>query len=547
MKTVLYGRVSSDSQEEKGSIRTQLETAAGYCKLQRITITERYLDDGVSGSIPLKERPAGSRLIADVEAGKVDRILIYSLSRLARNTLDTLNTLDFLAGRKVSINSLTESIDTSTPTGRYFITALAAMNQLTRDNIRDNSRRGQERTVREGRWSGGRPAFGYQVVDGRLTLHPVQAPIVRQIFEWYLSGKRVRGIGVKLNAMGIKHMMDWDKEQSRPWWDATVSKLLKNPIYTGTFTWRKRTDRKRIAGKHVCKKTGPDLQIAVSIPAIVSHKDFDQVQRTLAKNRGDSFRNVKHNYLLRTLIFCGECGYRYVGLASGRKPWIKNYYRCSSHIGARNRPPCEGKAIRADMLEKAVWDHCASFASDPSAVIDELRRTMEYQQDNQGETQEYLTSLQAAISAKAGERERVTTLHRRGLITHAEVERQLLCLKREIEDFERQRLDLSEMLQAAEHSEFRILNAQTMLSFLADKVLSADDNVKREVMLHWIEKVTITTTGEGKKARPVAHVRFVFRPPASPSEAVDCVEPALETSSARFAESCPRTSRKSTL
>ncbi len=72
MKTVLYGRVSSDSQEEKGSIRTQLETAAGYCKLQRITITERYLDDGVSGSIPLKERPAGSRLIADVEAGKVD-------------------------------------------------------------------------------------------------------------------------------------------------------------------------------------------------------------------------------------------------------------------------------------------------------------------------------------------------------------------------------------------------------------------------------------------------------------------------------------------
>lgn len=525
-RVVLYARVSSDSQEEKGSIRTQIASAKRYCEQNSLTLTEQYLDDGETSRIPLQERPAGSRLIADAKAGKFDHLLIWKLDRIERDTRHTLNTLEYLSRLHVSVVSLSESIDTSTPTGLFFVTNLAAMNQLTRDNIRDNSRRGQERLVREGRWTGGRPAFGYQVVDGRLALDPIQSPIVKQIFEWYLGGKRVRGIGVLLNATGIKHPMDWTKDISRPWWDATVSNLLKNPIYTGVFTWRKRTDRKKIAGKHTCTKTAPDQQIIVSIPAIVSKKDFDRVQNTLVKNRSDSFRNAKHNYLLRTLMFCGECGYRYVGLTSGRKPWIKNYYRCSSHVGSRNRPPCRGKAIRADLLEKLVWDSCVSFALDPSPIIEELKRTMEYQQDNQGETREYLSSIQVAISAKGAERERVTTLHRKGLISDAEVERQLVSLKHETEGLEKERGELAGMLQAAEHSEYRILTAETMLNFLADKVSSADDNVKREVMLHWIEKVTVTTKGEGKAAGPVAHVRFVFRSPSS-SEAVDCVEPAL--------------------
>ncbi len=534
MRTVLYCRVSSLVQETRGTIATQKEFAARYCSLHKINILDTYSDDGVSGGIPLSERPAGSRLLADARTGKFDQVLIYSLSRLARNTLDTLNSIELLRSRGVAVKSLTEDFDTSTPAGRFFITALASMDQLTKDNIRDNSRRGMERLVREGRWVGGRAPFGYRISNGRLAIDPVQSDIVRDIFNWYLAGQRIRGIAARINASGIKHPMDWDKEKSRPWYEATVSKLLGNRVYIGEWFWRKRTDRKKVAGKSVCTKTTRDQQIFVSVPPIVSQEDFTRVQQTLKANFANSFRNTKRFYLLRALMYCSRCGSRYVGLASGRKPWIKNYYRCSSHVGANARPPCGAKAIRADLIEAAVWQHCVDFANDPSLVIDELRRTMAARQDNQGDIVAQVGQMNSALSAKARERAKVINLNRREIISDREAERELNLLRLETLELERRRAELIASLESAESSELRILTAETMLELMAEKIAHADDRIRREVVLAWIDRIEIETIGEGREKRPLAHVRYVFRPE---SQAVDSVEVGLATSNARFAES----------
>src|SRR5260370_4057004 len=222
MRVVCYSRVSSAIQEEKGSIRTQGEVADRYCAANAITPINRYVDDGVSGSIPIRERPGGAKLWADADARRFDLILVFSLSRLARSTLEILNALEFFKARGIAIKSLTQDIDTSTPTEQFFITNRASMDQLMRDNIKENTRHGLERIVRAGQWAGGTPPFGYRVVDKRVAIYPFQSQIVQDIFRWYLAGARVRGIAVRLNAADVTHSI------SKTWCDTTVPKLLRN-------------------------------------------------------------------------------------------------------------------------------------------------------------------------------------------------------------------------------------------------------------------------------------------------------------------------------
>ena len=542
MRAVLYVRVSSEMQRESGSIESQVDYAHQHCRLQGIKILETYRDEAVSGTVRVAERPEGARMLADARAGKFDTILVFRMDRLARRTSDLLNTAELLEECGVSIRSLSEPFDTATPTGKFIISTLGSIAELERSNIAERSRSGMERLAREGRWLGGRPPFGYRIVDGRLAIDPEQGPIVRDIFSWYLCGQRVRGIAARLNGLAVRHPMEWAKRgQDRPWYESTVSKLLNNPVYRGEWTWRKRLDRRKVKGRTVYTKPTPEQLIKVDVPALVSREDFDQVQRILSENFRFSLRNAKYPYLLRALIICGECGRRYVGLGSGRARWYKHYYRCSSHVSAVGRVPCDGRAVRADLLDKAIWEQCSDFIFNPGDVLNELRATMANQQCSQDDIKAEVHQMESALLVKTRERARVITLIRRALISETEGERELLMLQSEVARLEQQKRELESRLMAVEGSELRVLSAEVMLSLLADKAATADDKTKREIIETFVDGVVIQT-GE---AGPVAHVRYVFHPAAP--EGVDNVEAAVATSRARFAACWPRTSRKSTL
>ena len=540
-RVVLYARVSSLSQEKKESIRTQI----AFADNQGVQLTARYLDDGISGSIPLCERPAGARLWADAIAGKFDRVVVVDLSRLSRNTLDTLTSLQFFNQQGITFRSLTESIDTSTPTGELFVTMLASMHQFARQNIAANSKRGAERTVREGKWPGGKPPFGFMVKEKRLALDPIQSEIVRDIFRWYLrEGLRVRAIARRLNAAKIKHPLDWNKDTSRVWWESTISDLLRNPVYIGQWSYRKRTNRRKVHGKEISDKTTKDQQLHVAVPPIVSLEDFALAGTTLTANRSASFRNVKNFYLLRGLIWCRRCGSRYSGCTSGRTPWIKQFYRCRSHISTSQIPLCGAKHVRADILDDLIWQQCVEFAEDPGPLVNEMRAAMMAGQDNQWEFRMQADQLDKAITEGAQQRSRIINLYRRNLIDEEEMERELKAAQAEIDGLRKDRERLKGLLESAETAEYRVLTAESILKSIHERVLDADSETKREVAASWIDRIEIETVGEGRKAKAIAHVRFVFR---QKSEAVTSVRPAVATSRARLAACWPRTSRKSTL
>jgi site-specific DNA recombinase len=108
-------RVSSEEQRERETITLQDEFLREYCRLYELEITGIYADDGISGTIPLHERPEGKRLLEDAKAGKLDTVLVYKLDRLGRSLLVIVDAHDRLQTAGVSLRSATEPIDTSNP------------------------------------------------------------------------------------------------------------------------------------------------------------------------------------------------------------------------------------------------------------------------------------------------------------------------------------------------------------------------------------------------------------------------------------------------
>ena len=513
MKAALYFRVSTDEQKERASIETQREFAAQYCKVHEITIIAAYSDDGISGTVPVAERPDGSRLLADAKAKKFDTILVYKLDRLARSTLEILKAVETLGQWGVSIKSMTEPFETDSSVGKFLVSMLASVAQLERDAIRDRSGAGMERLARQGKWLGGRPSFGYQVVNGKLAIHPEQAEIVKDIFRLFLSGSKQGAIARHLNAQAVIHPMGLDREGvNRLWHEATISKLLRDTVYAGTFRWRKTTARKRLGRRITFIKAPESKQISCSVPAIISTEDFEETQRILKENLRRSLRNARYFYLLRSLVKCGCCDRTYVGFTSNNRRRYQ-YYRCGSHFRKIGVEPCQGKAIRADVLDQRVWEHCAAFIRNPKAVLDEVRQTMLASQRDQNDLNNQIESLDSILIAKQTERARVINLVRRGLINDKEAEHELTRLQQEVNQIQIERDELAKGQETAESLELRLLNAETMLKLMADRVSKADEKTKREIALALVDKITVDTNGKGRDARTTARVRYAFDPP----------------------------------
>src|SRR5918993_1483917 len=161
-KVALYLRVSSDEQRERESIKTQREFFEQYCKLYGLEVTETYADDGVSGTIPLYERPEGRRLLEDAQAEKFETLLVYRLDRLGRSLLVIVDAHDRLQLAGASLRSATEPIDTSNPSGRLIFQMLASFAEYERETIWERTRAGLHRAFRGGKYIG-RVPYGYNL------------------------------------------------------------------------------------------------------------------------------------------------------------------------------------------------------------------------------------------------------------------------------------------------------------------------------------------------------------------------------------------------
>jgi len=231
LSTAIYVRVSTDEQVQEGySIRAQMDKLKSYAMLKEWDIYDIYSDEGISGK-NIVDRPAINRLIDDIENGNVNNVLVFKVDRLTRSTKNLLELVDLFEEHDCAFNSLTESIDTDTPSGRMFLKIIGIFAEFERENLTMRSRLGRERKVKEGytlaSWS---VSYGYTREKGQKVqiIQADEAEVVREIFSMYLDkNASMNEIARVLNKRKIPTKL------LGQWCSSTIRQILLNPTYIG--------------------------------------------------------------------------------------------------------------------------------------------------------------------------------------------------------------------------------------------------------------------------------------------------------------------------
>ena len=231
-KTGIYVRVSTEEQATEGfSIRGQTEKLKAYALIKEWDIYDIYTDEGISGK-NIVDRPDINRLIEDIENGNVNNVLVFKVDRLTRSIKDLMDLVEVFDEYNCAFNSLTESIDTTTPSGRMFLKIIGIFAEFERENIAERKRLGCERKVKEGfTLANYSLSYGYDKKAGQKvqTVNPDEAKIVKEMFDMYVNeNSSMSGIARDLNTRKIK------SKRGRIMWDANaIRNVLTNSTYVG--------------------------------------------------------------------------------------------------------------------------------------------------------------------------------------------------------------------------------------------------------------------------------------------------------------------------
>jgi site-specific DNA recombinase len=198
---------SLDAQRDSGEAYIRSQAGEGWTLLP-----EQYDDGGYTGAN--MERPAIRRLLADVQAKKVDCVLVYKVDRLSRSIRDFAKIMEILEKHGTTFVSVTQQFNTTTSLGRLTLNILLSFAQFEREIISERTRDKQVLARKRGKWTGGHIPLGYDLEGGCLVLNEEEAVRVRQIFEWYLEGQNVFGIVAKCIDLGW-HDKQWTTKEGK--------------------------------------------------------------------------------------------------------------------------------------------------------------------------------------------------------------------------------------------------------------------------------------------------------------------------------------------
>ena len=268
MRTAIYVRVSTEEQAKEGySIRAQIDKLKSYIQIKDWDFYKVYADEGISGK-NITDRPAINELIADIKTGKVGNVLVYKIDRLTRSTRDLIELTDIFKEQNCVFNSLMESIDTQTASGRMFLKIIGIFAEFERENIVERITLACEKKVKEGySLCSYTTSYGYDRENGEKvqTINPTEAEIVKEIFAMYAHGNMsLNAIAQNLNHRRIKTKLDG------VWSHVSVRSTLKNPNYIGKVRYATADEERyfEAEGKH---------------EAIISEELFYEAQNKMGK------------------------------------------------------------------------------------------------------------------------------------------------------------------------------------------------------------------------------------------------------------------------
>ncbi|MEW9093988.1 MAG: recombinase family protein [Clostridiaceae bacterium] len=501
-KVALYGRVSSDEQKERKTIENQTEILESYVDFREFETYKMYLDDGISGAVPLYERPSGRDLVEDAKNKLFDIILVWKVDRFGRDTLTGLQAVEVLREYGIEIISVTEPFDLNTPIGRYQFINYLNMAELERSNILDRMYLGATRAAKKGKWMGGVVPYGYIVNrDGYLEINEEEAKVIRTIFNLYVEEKLpTLEVAVYLNNLNITSTSTCMNNRGKrtkgitgKWISSTIQRIINSTTYKGVHYYGKRgTRRKELIRREV--------------PAIVTEEIWEKAQTIKKQNVIMSKRNLKNReFLLRKLIKCKHCGKTFYGITYAKK---SDVYVCSGKRGDNKKVfgiKCTSANVNADMIEEYIWGDCLNILKNYDHHISTLKKNSNtIDKDIIGD----LEKLKKTLLNTKSEKNKILSLFRKDIITEEELTEQLEDIKKE----EKRVLSLISIMEnkldSYKHEDELISNMSEKLKTYYKRIDELGNDDKYEIIRLLVKSIEVETIIKDGSKIPKIHVVY---------------------------------------
>lgn len=477
LRVAAYCRVSSDSSDQLHSyaaqIRKYTEEIGHHEGWELVDI---YADEGLTGT-RMDKREDFNRMLSDCRKGRIDKVLVKSVSRFARNTKDCLATLRELMSLGVTVYFEKENINTETLTTELMVSVSGALAQQESISISQNLRQSWRRMMESGEFITTNPPLGYELTDGcKLKINVDEANIVRWIFNTYLEGVSTRQIAKELTEQRVR-----TTEGNTTWNPRSVQLILTNEKYMGDTLCKKRytTD---VLPFTIKRNHGESEQYYIenSHPAIITKETFERVQ-DLRERRLRKKQVRKRDYPLRGKIFCGTCGTLFMRRVTqnGLVSWVcRKHDEQAKNCPIGRIPESEIYAAFVRMYNKLRL-HEGIILNPALTQLQELNSSL--QRDNPA-----MLEINRAIASASEQSYKVSALQSKGLLDAAVCSAKLLDIETKLTELRRERRRL-----------LKNEDIETVMDTLrqtADLIHSGPERLERfdeALFMDLVEKITV--------------------------------------------------------
>ena len=387
LRVAAYCRVSTDSEEQLSSYENQLSYyTEKIMKEPGWTMAGVFADEGITGTSTCK-RKEFLRMIRQCRQGKIDMILAKSVSRFARNTVDTLNFTRELRSLGIPVIFEEQNINSIYPESEFLITLHGAFAQAESESTSSRARWGKRQAMKSGHVAMQyKQLLGYEKgPDGKPRIVPEQAETVRFIYDRYLAGDSIREIKAALEGQGIPTVSG-----KAEWMASHIRSILTNEKYCGDVLLQK-TFIQDCISKKVIPNTGqlPKYLIQNHHESIVSRETFDAVQLEMARRNAKAGATRKSTptgrgkysgkHVLSNLLFCGECGTAYRRCVWTQRGVKRPVWRCVSRLDYGKKFCTQSPTLDEEPLQHAVLAAINAAMADHNALTWQLTAAMEWE------------------------------------------------------------------------------------------------------------------------------------------------------------------------
>ncbi len=481
LRVAAYARVSSDSADQLNSYLAQVDYYTRHIgENPDWELADVYADEGISG-LSTRKRDEFNRMMADCRAGKIDRVLVKSVSRFARNAQDTLYFMRELLRLGVTIHFEKENVDTGKLTSEQTAAIYAAFAQMESTAHSGNMRASVRMRMEKGIFTPSSMPYGYRLNGLEPEIVPEEAQVVRQIFGLALRGQGHTEITKWLNESGVERGHGWER-----WHCSMVSYILSNRFYTGDSDWHKTCATDTLPIRQV-KNRGqkPKYYVEDDHPGIISREAFQRAQEQIAARKGQFYRgSAPSDSVYAGHIFCGCCG------CACRRKVTRDvvYWVCNRRDDSKDL--CPIPQIPEATLTAAVLRLHNKLLLHGAGILQPLLEQLREVRERELRSNSRLSDIDKEIAHISGQNLALSRLKSKGCIDSALALSQADGLSRKLRDLRRLRRKLLETAGGDE----QIRATEAMLDYL--EAARWQDEADPEWFGSLVDRITVASAEE---------------------------------------------------